>query len=101
MRKAREKKSGAMKLLEKLSGGPLTLGRAIESVRKSEELSQNECAKKLGASDLSSLHVRSGSVCSQRVPSPSMTRNTPENPSSLVRRERASLQTLLSRAPAP
>ena len=44
------KKSDAMKLLEKLAGGPLTLGRAIESVRKSEELSQDECAKKLGVS---------------------------------------------------
>ena len=50
MRKAKEKKSDAMKLLEKLAGGPLTLGRAIESVRKSEELSQDQCAKKLGVS---------------------------------------------------
>jgi len=50
MRKAKEKKSEAMRLLEKLAGGPLTLGRAIESVRKSEELSQDECAKKLGVS---------------------------------------------------
>jgi hypothetical protein len=49
MRKAK-KKSDAMRLLEKLSGGPLTLARAIESVRKSEGLSQDECAKKLGVS---------------------------------------------------
>jgi hypothetical protein len=39
MRKAKERKSSVMRLLEKLAGGPLTLGRAIESVRKSEELS--------------------------------------------------------------
>ena len=50
MRKTREKKSEAIKLLEKISGGPLTLGRAIESVRKGEDLSQDECAKKLGVS---------------------------------------------------
>lgn len=35
MTKAQLKKSDAMTLLEKLSGGPLTLGRALESVRKS------------------------------------------------------------------
>jgi len=50
MRKAKEKKSEAIKLLEKISGGPLTLSRAIESIRKSQELSQDECAKKLGVS---------------------------------------------------
>jgi transcriptional regulator with XRE-family HTH domain len=50
MRKARAKTSNAMKLLEKIAGGQLTLARAIESVRKGEELSQDECAKKLGIS---------------------------------------------------
>jgi transcriptional regulator with XRE-family HTH domain len=50
MRKANEKKSEAMRLLEKLAGGPLTLGRAIASVRKCEGLSQDGCAKKLGVS---------------------------------------------------
>jgi transcriptional regulator with XRE-family HTH domain len=50
MGKAKEKTSDAMKLLAKLSGGPLTLGRAVESIRKSEELSQQGCAKKLGVS---------------------------------------------------
>lgn len=50
MRKIKAKKSEAIKLLEKISGGPLTLGRAIQSIRKSEELSQDECAKKLGVS---------------------------------------------------
>ena len=44
MRKAKGKKSEAIKLLEKISGGPLTLGRAIESIRKSQELAQDECA---------------------------------------------------------
>ena len=50
MRKAKPTTSNAMKLLEKLTGGPLTLARALESVRKSEELSQDACAKKLGVS---------------------------------------------------
>jgi transcriptional regulator with XRE-family HTH domain len=49
MRKTRQK-SEAMKLLEKLTGGALTLGRAMESIRKCEELSQDECAKKLSVS---------------------------------------------------
>jgi transcriptional regulator with XRE-family HTH domain len=49
MRKTKQK-SEAMKLLEKLTSGPLTLGRAIESIRKCEELSQDECAKKIGVS---------------------------------------------------
>ena len=50
MRKVRGRKSEAMRLLEKLARGPLTLGRAIESIRKGQELSQDECAKKLGVS---------------------------------------------------
>jgi transcriptional regulator with XRE-family HTH domain len=36
--------------MEKLAGGPLTFGRTVESVRKSEGLSQDECAKRLGVS---------------------------------------------------
>lgn len=47
---ARAKKSDAMKLLERLSGGPLSFGRALVSVRKSEGWSQEECARKLGLS---------------------------------------------------
>jgi transcriptional regulator with XRE-family HTH domain len=50
MSKAKDNTSNAMKLLAELSGGPLTLGRAIESIRKSEELSQQACAKNLGVS---------------------------------------------------
>ena len=50
MRRAKDKTSDAMKLLAKLSGGSLTLGRAIESIRKSEELTQLACSKKLRVS---------------------------------------------------
>jgi hypothetical protein len=38
MRNASAKKSDAIRLLEKLAGGPLTLDRALESVRKCEGL---------------------------------------------------------------
>jgi len=47
MRKAKALKSDAMKLMEQLSGGPLTLGLAVESLRKGEHLSQEACAKQL------------------------------------------------------
>ena len=50
MRKRSAKKSDAINLLEKIAAGPLTLGKAIESARKCEDLSQASCAKKLGIS---------------------------------------------------
>jgi transcriptional regulator with XRE-family HTH domain len=50
MRKVTGRKSEAMKLLEKISRGPLTLGRAVASIRRAEDLSQDECAKRLGVS---------------------------------------------------
>jgi transcriptional regulator with XRE-family HTH domain len=43
-------KSAAIRTLERLAGGPLTLGRALEAARKCEELSQASCAEKLGVS---------------------------------------------------
>ena len=42
--------SDAMKFLERLTGGPLTLGKAVESIRLSEEESLSTFAKKLGIS---------------------------------------------------
>jgi antitoxin HigA-1 len=50
MRKTKAGKSAAIKLLEQISGGPLSLGTALESVRKGEALSQDACARKLGVS---------------------------------------------------
>ncbi|MFN8601201.1 MAG: helix-turn-helix transcriptional regulator [Candidatus Binatia bacterium] len=69
MSKATKKKSDAMRILEKISGGPLTLGRAIESIRKSEELSQDECARKLGVSKSHLCDVEKGrkTVSSERA----------------------------------
>jgi antitoxin HigA-1 len=40
-------KSEAIRLLEKCSGGALTFGRAIESARKCEHLTQDQLAKRL------------------------------------------------------
>lgn len=41
------KKSSTRKFLEKLTGGPVTLGKLIEAIRLGEELSQAEFAKRL------------------------------------------------------
>ena len=48
------KKSKAMKHLEKISGGVLTLGSLIESIRLADEISQIAFAKKL---DISPSHL--------------------------------------------
>ena len=44
------KKSDAVRYLEKVTGGPVTLGRFLEAVRLGEELTQPAFAKKLGLS---------------------------------------------------
>src|SRR4051812_18306454 len=41
------KKSRTRRFLEELTGGPVTLGKLIESIRLGEELSQAEFAKRL------------------------------------------------------
>ena len=41
------RKSPSRKFLEKLTGGPVTLGKLIEAIRLGEELSQAEFAKRL------------------------------------------------------
>jgi antitoxin HigA-1 len=45
-----KKKSDAMQFLEKLTGGPLTIAELLHSLRKSDELTQQEFAKTLGIS---------------------------------------------------
>ncbi|MDL1871593.1 helix-turn-helix domain-containing protein [Deltaproteobacteria bacterium PRO3] len=44
------KKSQAGKVLEKYTGGPLTLGRFLASIRKGEEMGLEEFGKLLGIS---------------------------------------------------
>ena len=41
------KKSTTRKFLEKITGGPVNLGRLIEAIRLGEEVSQSEFAKRL------------------------------------------------------
>ena len=41
------KKSDTRKYLEKITGGPVTLGKLIESIRLGDDLSQADLAKKL------------------------------------------------------
>ena len=41
------KKSSTRKFLEKLTGGPVTLGKLIEAIRLGEEISQVSFAKRL------------------------------------------------------
>jgi len=45
-----KKKSDAVKFLEKITGGPLTLARLIHSIRQGEEMTLAEFSKKLGIS---------------------------------------------------
>jgi transcriptional regulator with XRE-family HTH domain len=45
-----EKKSDAIRFLESITGGPLTLGRALESFRKCDDASLEQYAKRLGIS---------------------------------------------------
>lgn len=49
-REAMKKTSQTMRALEKIAGGPLTLGGAVEAIRLGQGLSQTTCAKKLGVS---------------------------------------------------
>ena len=44
------KKSETVRFLEKLTGGPVTLGGFLEAVRQGEGMTQPEFAKKLGIS---------------------------------------------------
>ncbi|QDK37963.1 helix-turn-helix domain-containing protein [Bdellovibrio sp. NC01] len=45
---ATKKKSSAVKFLEEVSGGPLTFGSLLNSIRLSDEMTQEQMAKKLG-----------------------------------------------------
>ena len=44
------KKSAAIRALERLTGGPVTLGKFLEAVRRGEELTQPAFARTLGIS---------------------------------------------------
>ncbi len=46
----KRRKSAAVRFLENLTGGPLTLGSAIRATREGDDLAQAEFARKLGVS---------------------------------------------------
>ena len=46
----KRKKSASMKFLEDLTGGPLSLGKFLQSIRLGEEMSQVEFSEQLGIS---------------------------------------------------
>lgn len=48
--RARKKKSDAMRFMEKLTGGPMTFAKLMQSTRLCEETSQADFARKLGIS---------------------------------------------------
>jgi transcriptional regulator with XRE-family HTH domain len=47
---AKEKKSAAVKYLEKLRGGPLTFGALVRSIRETDDHTLEDLAKLLGVS---------------------------------------------------
>ena len=55
-----KKKSQAMKVLEGIIGGPLTLGALLSAIREGEEETQTEFAAKLGVSIATVSNVRNG-----------------------------------------
>ena len=63
------KKSETQKFLEKITGGPITLGKLIEAIRLGEELSQAEFAKKLkiSRSHLNDIEKGNKSVSPERA----------------------------------
>ncbi len=58
--RTRREKSEAIRFLEKLRGGPLTLGGLLASIRLGDELSQTEFAQKLGISKSNLCDIEKG-----------------------------------------
>ena len=54
------KLSAARKYLQKLRGGPLTFGKMIESLRKSDDISQVQLAQKMGLSKANLCDIEKG-----------------------------------------
>ncbi len=63
------RKSETIKFLEKITGGPVTLGKLIEAIRLGDELSQVELAKKLkiSRSHLNDIEKGNKSVSPERA----------------------------------
>jgi transcriptional regulator with XRE-family HTH domain len=63
------KKSETRKFLEKITGGPVTLGKLIEAIRLGEEVSQAEFAKhlKISRSHLNDIEKGNKAVSPERA----------------------------------
>ena len=63
------KKSSTRKFLEKLTGGPVTLGKLIEAIRLGQELSQGAFAKqlKISRSHLNDIEKGNKSISPERA----------------------------------
>lgn len=63
------KKSETRKLLEKITGGPMTLGKLIEAIRLGEEVSQAKFAKhlKISRSHLNDIEKGNKAVSPERA----------------------------------
>lgn len=63
------KKSKTRKFLEKITGGPVTLGKLIEAIRLGEEVSQAEFAKhlKISRSHLNDIEKGNKAVSPERA----------------------------------
>ena len=74
-------KSPAIKFLEKITGGPLTFARLMESMRLCEEMSQADFAKLLGISKSHLCDIEKGrkSVSPKRAASFARTLGYPED----------------------
>ena len=66
--RAIREKSDAVKFMESICGGPLTLAMALRSFRKCEEISQVDFAKKLGISKARLCDIEKG----RKLVSPSL-----------------------------
>ena len=58
--KPKQKKSEAMRFLEKISGGPLTLAEILKTLRQCDEISQQAFAAKLGLSKQNLCDIEKG-----------------------------------------
>ncbi len=54
------RRSDAMRFLEQLSGGPLTLAKLLRSIREGESTTQSEFAARLGVSKQHLSHIENG-----------------------------------------
>lgn len=93
-----KKKSESVRYLESVSGGPLTLGSVLNSLRLSEEMTQEQMAKKLGISKAHLSQIEKGHKFLSPERAQSFAKKLGHSPVMFVR---LSLQDQLTRAKIP